>query len=246
MTSFARGLAVVQAFTGRKNRMTISQVGLRTGFSRAAVRRCLYTLVKLGFAGTDDNRHFYLRPTILSLGYSYVSSMPLAFAAQPVLEQLSNQARESCWIGILEGNETVCVAHANATRLLSVDVHVGTRWPVFSTSAGRVLLANATPEEQESCIGQTEFRHCKKNTPYTATKLRQILSRARRMGYAIVDQELEVGVWALAVPIHGPSGGVVAALTIAMLAQRVSSEEVSMNFLSRLRDGARELSILLK
>jgi IclR family pca regulon transcriptional regulator len=246
MTSFARGLAVVQAFSGRKRQMTISQLSLRTGFSRAAVRRCLYTLVKLGFAGTDDNRHFYLRPRILSLGYSYISSMPLSSAAQPVLEQVSDQSLESCWIGTLEGHQVVCVAHANATRIMSVDIRVGGRYPGFCTSMGRVLLANLPPEEQEACIARLEFIRYTDRTVCSATKLRQILRLVRQDGFAIVDQELEVGVWALAVPIHRSSGRVLEALGIAAPAQRVSTKEMLMRFLPRLQDGAQELSLLVE
>src|SRR6202021_632127 len=107
MTSLARGLAVIQAFSQRRHHLTISQVSTTTGLSRAAVRRCLYTLSKLGFAGSDDNRHFFLRPRILALGHSYISSMPLATAAQPVLRHISHLLHESCSIATLDGVEIV-------------------------------------------------------------------------------------------------------------------------------------------
>jgi IclR family pca regulon transcriptional regulator len=246
MTSLARGLAVVQAFSSRKRLMTISQLSLKTGFSRAAVRRCIYTLAKLGYVGTGDNHHFYLRPRILSLGYSGISSMPLASAAQPVLEYVSRRSPESCWIGTLDGNETICAAHANATRLNSIDFQVGGRFSAFSTSVGRVLLANLSPEDQESYIGRTEFRPRRDGTPYPRAKMRQILSLTRRMGYSIVNQELEVGVWAVAVPIYDPSGKVVAGLGIARLSEGESSETMLMKFLPRLHHGARELAMFLK
>jgi IclR family pca regulon transcriptional regulator len=246
MTSFARGLAVVQAFSGRKRPMTISQLSLRTGFSRAAVRRCLYTLVKLGFAGTADSHHFYLCPRILSLGYPYISSMPLSVAAQPVLGQMSDQSLESCWIGKLEGQNVVCVAHANATRLMTVDVRVGGRYPAFCTSMGRVLLANLPQEEEEARIARLEFTRYTDRTVCSPAKFRQVLRLVRRDGFAIVDQELEVGVWALAVPIHRSSGRVLEALGIAALAQRVSTKEMVMRLLPRLQDGARELSLLIE
>jgi IclR family pca regulon transcriptional regulator len=246
MTSLARGLAVVEAFSNRKRRMTISQLSIKTGFSRAAVRRCLYTLVKLGLAGTDENRHFYLCPRILSIGYSYISSMPLSSAAQPVLEHVVLHARESCWIGILDGDETVCVAHVNASRIMAVDVHVGIRMPAFSTSVGRVLLANLPPDERESCIMRTEFRHISRPVRYSPAKVRQVLNLVRQQGYSVVDQELEVGVWAVAVPIYQPCGRNVGALGIAALAQRDSPENMLMKFLPRLQEAAKELSMLLK
>jgi IclR family transcriptional regulator, pca regulon regulatory protein len=246
MTSLARGLAVVQAFSNRKRLLTVSQLSIKTGFSRAAVRRCIYTLAKLGFVGTDDNQHFYLRPRILSLGYSGTSSIPLMSAAQPVLEHVSHRSPESCWIGTLDGNETICAAHANATRLNSIEVQVGGRMSAFSTSIGRVLLANLSPEERESRIGQTEFRPCQNRTAYSPDQIRQILNLTRRKGYSIVNQELERGVWAMAVPVHDPSGIVVAGLGVAVLSQGESSEAMLLKFLPRLRHGATRLGMLLK
>lgn len=248
MTSFARGLAVIQAFSSRRRRMTISQLSLRTGFSRAAVRRCLYTLVKLGFADTEDTHYFYLRPRILSLGYSFINSVALIARAQPILEQMSHHSFESCWIGIcmLEDQEAVCVAHANAARLMSLDVRVGSRVPAFCTAVGQVLLANLPREEQESSIAQTRFVRYTKHTVSTAARLRHVLSLVERNGYAVVDHELEIGVCALAVPIRDLSGEVVAALGVAALSQRVSSEKSVMKILARMREGAQDLSMLLK
>jgi IclR family transcriptional regulator, pca regulon regulatory protein len=246
MTSFARGLAVIQGFSGHKRRMTISQLSIKIGLSRAAVRRCLYTLVKLGFAGSEDNHYFYLNPRILSLGYSYISSMPLLATAQPVLEQMSDRSRESCWIGMLENQEVICVAHANATRVMSLDIRVGSRVPAFCTAIGQVLLASLPSEEQEACIARIKFTRYTKHTPGGAVRLRQILRLVRRNGYAVVDQGLQMGVRALAVPIRHPSGTVIAALCIAAVSLGVSTEVMLMKFLPRLQDGAQDLSMLLK
>ena len=248
MTSLARGLAVVQAFSSRKRQMTMSQLSSRTGFSRAAVRRCLYTLMKLGFAGTDDSHHFYLCPRILSLGHSYISSMPLSSAVQPVLKQMSHQLLESCSIATLDGVEVIFVARtrARATRTMSIDIRVGSRLPAFCTAMGRVLLANLPAEEQKSCIAHVQFSHYTDRTVRNAVKLREILRLVRREGFCMLDQELEVGVRAMAVPIHHPAGGVAAALNVAALAQRVSVEEMQKRFLERLRDTAQELSRLIE
>jgi IclR family pca regulon transcriptional regulator len=248
MTSLARGLAVVQAFSSRKRQMTMSQLSSRTGFSRAAVRRCLYTLMKLGFAGTDDSHHFYLCPRILSLGHSYISSMPLSSAVQPVLKQMSHQLLESCSIATLDGVEVIFVARtrARATRTMSIDIRVGSRLPAFCTAMGRVLLANLPAEEQKSCIAHVQFSHYTDRTVRNAVRLREILRLVRREGFCMLDQELEVGVRAMAVPIHHPAGGVAAALNVAALAQRVSGEEMQKRFLERLRDTAQELSRLIE
>jgi IclR family transcriptional regulator, pca regulon regulatory protein len=246
MTSLARGLAVIQAFSDSKLQLTNSQLSAKTGLSRAAVRRCLYTLTKLGFAGSDDSRHFYLRPRILALGHSYISSIPIASAAHPVLEHVSRQLHESCSIATLDGLEIIYVARASVTRIMAVDLRVGSRLPAFCTSMGRVLLANLPPEEQEACIAQIDFVPMTDRTVRSPEKLRQILKLVRRNGYAIVDQELELGLRSIAVPIQSPTGRVVAALNVGTHAQRVSIQDLQVRFLPHLRAGAQELSMLLK
>src|SRR6202795_1005249 len=122
MTSLARGLAVIQVFSERQRELTVSQISAKTGFSRAAVRRCLYTLAKLGFAASDDSRHFHLRPRVLALGHSYISSMPLAAMAQPILENVSHILHESCSIATLDRTDIVYIARANVTRIMSIDL----------------------------------------------------------------------------------------------------------------------------
>ena len=246
MTSLARGLAVIQAFSQRRHHLTISQVSTTTGLSRAAVRRCLYTLAKLGFAGSDDNRHFFLRPRILALGHSYISSMPLATAAQPVLEHISHLLHESCSIATLDGVEIVYIARANVTRIMSIDLGVGSRLPAFCTSMGRAILANLPPEELESVLSRVEFKRYTERTITNPAKLTQALRQIRRDGYSIIDQELEHGLRSMAVPIQNPNGKVVAALNIGAHAQRVSIQEMQTKFLPHLRAAAQELCLLLK
>jgi IclR family transcriptional regulator, pca regulon regulatory protein len=246
MTSLARGLAVIQAFSQRRHHLTISQVSTTTGLSRAAVRRCLYTLAKLGFAGSDDNRHFFLRPRILALGHSYISSMPLATAAQPVLEHISHMLHESCSIATLDGVDIVYIARANVTRIMSIDLGVGSRLPAFCTSMGRAILANLPPEELDAVLARVEFKRYTERTIVNPAKLTQVLRQIRRDGYSIIDQELEHGLRSMAVPIQNPGGKTVAALNIGAHAQRVSIQEMQTKFLPHLRAAAQELSLLLK
>jgi IclR family transcriptional regulator, pca regulon regulatory protein len=246
MTSLARGLAVIQAFSQRRHHLTISQVSMTTGLSRAAVRRCLYTLAKLGFAGSDDNRHFFLRPRILALGHSYISSMPLATAAQPVLEHISHLLHESCSIATLDGTDIIYIARANVTRIMSIDLGVGSRLPAFCTSMGRAILASLPPEELDSLLARVQFKRFTEHTIVSAAKLTLALRQVRRDGYSIIDQELEHGLRSMAVPIQNPSGKVVAALNIGAHAQRVSIQEMQTKFLPHLRAAAQELCLLLK
>jgi len=239
-------LLVIQAFRPKRRQLTISQLSAKTGLSRAAVRRCLYTLSQLGFAGSEDGRHFDLGPRILSLGYSYIASMPLASAAQPVLEHVSQALHESCSISTLDRTEIIYVARASVTRIMSIDLGVGSRLPAFCTSMGRVLLANLPPEELEDVLNQTPFKRYTDKTVVAVDKLRQMLRLVARNGYAIVDQELEIGLRSMAVPIQSATGRAVAALNVGTHAQRVSIQELQTRFLPRLRAAAQELSMLLR
>lgn len=246
MTSLARGLAVIQAFSQRQRELTVSQISTKTGFSRAAVRRCLYTLSKLGFAATEDSRHFHLRPRVLALGHSYISSMPLAAMAQPILENVSGVLHESCSIATLDRTDIVYIARANVTRIMSIDLVVGSRLPAFCTSMGRVLMADLPPDNLDEFLSRVEFKRYTERTVANAEKLRQILRLVQRNGYSVVDQELESGLRSLAVPIHDSAGRVIAALNVGAHAQRVSIQDLQVRFLPQLKAAAQELSLFVK
>ncbi len=245
MTSLARGLTVIEAFSGNRHRPTTSVLSAQTGLPRAAVHRCLYTLRRLGFVDSDDERHFYLRPSVLSLGYSYLYSTPLASATQPVLERLSRLLHESCSIATLEGDNIVYVARSPVTRIMSVDLRVGSRLPAFCTSMGRVLLASFSPEKLRAFVSQLTLTRYSDQTVTSKEKLLRLLHVVKRSGYAIVDQELEVGLLSIAVPLRDSSGNVVAALNASTHAQRVSIQDMQTRFLPALRAAALELSLLL-
>jgi IclR family pca regulon transcriptional regulator len=246
MTSLARGLAVIQAFTQRQRELTVSQISTKTGFSRAAVRRCLYTLSKLGFAATEDSRHFHLRPRVLALGHSYISSMPLAAMAQPILENVSRVLHESCSIATLDRTDIVYIARANVTRIMSIDLVVGSRLAAFCTSMGRVLMADLPPNKLDEFLSRVEFKRYTERTVANAEKLRQILRLVQRNGYSVVDQELESGLRSMAVPIHDSAGRVIAALNVGTHAQRVSIQDLQVRFLPQLKAAAQELSLFVK
>jgi len=246
MTSLARGLLVIQAFSESKLQLSISQLSKKTGLSRACVRRCLHTLSELGFAATDDGRNFHLRPRVLTLGHSYLSSMPLSTAAQPILEHLSQILNEACSIALLDGVDIVYVARANVARIMAIDLGVGIRLPAFCTSMGRVLLAHLSPEELEAVLPKVEFTRFTEKTITSVEKLRHALTTVRREGYAIIDQELELGLRSIAVPLISPVGRVVAAIDVGAHGQRVSLQDMQTRFLPYLRAAAQELSLLLR
>lgn len=245
MTSLARGLEVMQAFSENRRHLTVSQISAQTSISRAAVRRCLHTLSVLGFAGSNDQKHFFLRPKVLALGHAYLSSTSLARIAQPVLERLSANLAESCSLATLQDLEVFYIARAAVNRIMAIDLHVGSRLPAYCTSMGRVLLANVTADKLHSYLKRVTFTRYTDRTVLSAAKLKGVLDLVRRHGYAIVDQELEIGLRSMAVPIRNSSSEVIAALNVGCQAQRISIRDLQTIFLPQLRDAAREIQTAL-
>ncbi|MET0268465.1 MAG: IclR family transcriptional regulator C-terminal domain-containing protein [Duganella sp.] len=244
MTSLARGLAVVQAFSDSRKPQTIANISQKTGIPRAAVRRCLHTLRELGYVDAELN-NFSLRPKVLTLGYSYLSSTPLTVSAQPYLNNISRTLNESSSLAVLEDDEVLYVARAATSRVMSVALNTGSRLPAYCTSLGRVMLAQLPPDELDAYLARTKLRAMTKNTVVSQKGLREILAGVRADGYAINDEELELGLRSIAVPVRGASGSVLAALNVGAQAARISVKQLEKEFLPVLLKGAQELSILL-
>jgi IclR family pca regulon transcriptional regulator len=242
MTSLARGLAVLRCFADEQRPMTIAQASRLTGLSRPAVKRCLHTLVRLGYAA-QDGAQYALRPKVLSLGYAYLSSSTLAMRAQPLLDHLRDELHESCSVGVVEEDEVYYVARAEVSRIMSIALRAGSRLPLYCTSMGRVLLAGQGRECQQAYLRRIELVARTPKTETEPANLLAIFDHVAEEGYAIVDQELELGLRSIAVPVTGP-GGVVAAVNIGTQAARIGLAELRARFLPPLRRVARELSAM--
>ena len=245
MTSLARGLIVIQSFTQQSPQMTISQLSIKTGLSRAAVRRCLYTLTKLGFAGAEDGTRYSLRPRMLTLSHTYTASNTLSSAAQPILERMSTALRESFSVATLDGEDIVYIARTQVSRVMAVDLHIGSRLPAYCTSMGRVLLAFLPTDQLEQYLTKAVLTPHTNRTITSVEKLRLALRNVRRNGYALVDQEYEVGLRSMAVPVYAHSGRVVATVNLSGNAPRLSVLEMQSRYLTHLRNAATELSVFL-
>jgi len=242
--SLQRGLAVIRAFDGESRTLTLGEVATATGLARAAARRFLLTLVHLGYVRVDG-RLFELSPRVLELGRAYLSSLRLPTLAQPHLEALVDDVGESATIAVLDETDIVYVAHVPARRIMSITIGVGTRDPAFATSLGRVLLAGRDAEWLDGYLGAAPLAPLTNHTVSEARLLRAELTRARRQGYALVDQELEDGLRAVAVPIQDAEGTVAAALNLAVYAERWTLESIRTELLPRLREAASAIEATL-
>ena len=247
MASLARGLAVIRAFAQQRSRLSTAQLSLRTGIPRAAVRRVLYTLSALGYAGTEDGRTFVLHPQILALGYAYLSSTPLATSAQPLLDHVSRTVHESCSMSVLDGDDVLYVARASTSRrIMSIDLGIGSRLPAYCTSMGRVLLASLPPADLAAYLRRAKLLPLTPRTESSRERLAAVIQGVRAKGYAVVDQELEIGLRSIAVPVLASGGRVAAALNVGTQAARVTIGEMEKRFLPVLRAAARDLGMLLQ
>ncbi len=245
MGGLAKGLAVIESFTTEHPRQSISGVSAATGLDRATARRCLLTLAHQGYADWDG-KFFTLTPRVLRLGTACLAAMPLPQLVQPFLDNLSEEIGKSSSVSILDGSEIVYVARAAQKRVMSITLMPGSRLPAYCTSMGRVMLA-ALPEAEARTI--LSAAPLPARTTYTLTDPEAVmreLSRVRAQGYAIIDQEVELGLRSLAVPVLNLRGRVVAALNVGVAAIQASPSELEQQFLHALLSVQMSLQTVLR
>ena len=239
--SLDRGLAVIRAFDAQHPRLQLTEVARATGLTRAAARRFLLTLVRLGYVRIDG-REFSLRPRVLELGYSYLSGLTLPEVAQPHLESLVARVDESSSVSVLDGDDVVYVARVHTKRIMTVMITVGTRFPAYATSMGRVLLAGLPDGELDAYLSRAVLAPLTSRTVTDPGRLRTVLERVREQGFAVVDEELEDGLRSAAAPVRDREGAVVAAVNLSVSASRTPLARLEEEFLPSLLETADEIS----
>jgi len=241
VNSLARGLEVICAFTRTRPKMTLSEVARSTGMTRATVRRFLLTLVREGYAEKDD-KLFALKPKILQLGYSALSSMGILEVIQPIMNDLAKTVEESVFAAVLTGEDVTYIARATSDRLINVSITVGSRAPAHAVSTGRVLLAAEPEDALLHYLDRVTLQKLTANTVTSKVKLRSLIEHIRITNYSIVDQELELGLGSISVPIRNGAGKVIAALNVCSHSARSSPEEMRKNILPELLAAAQRIT----
>jgi IclR family pca regulon transcriptional regulator len=244
MGGFAKGLRVIEAFSAEHPRLSITQAAGIAELDRATARRCLLTLAELGYA-RYDGKYFELTPRTLRLGHAYLTATPLPALIQPFLDSLSEKVGQSASASVLDGAEIVYVARAAQRRVMSINLMAGSRLPAYCASMGRVLLS-ALPEDKARALIENSERRA--NTPFTKTspdELMAELARVRSQGYALIDQELEIGLCSIAVPVKDARGRIIAAVNIGVSAAHPSASDMVHAYLESLLDVQRDLQPLV-
>ena len=235
--SFARGLEVIRSFSASAPRQTLTEVATRAGLTRAGARRILLTLQTLGYV-RSDGKLFTLTPRILDLGFAYLSSMPIWNVAEPAMEALVEEVKESCSAGVLEGTDIVYVLRVSTRKIMRNTLGVGSRLPAYCTSLGRMLLAGLPDEQVLKLLRASPIEA---RTRHTITEVDALLAKvqqARRQGWCLVNQELEEGLVSMAAPIVDRTGATIAALNISGQVNRTPPRQMQEAMLPALGSAA--------
>lgn len=245
VNGLAKGLSIIQAFGGETRVLTLAEAAVRTELTRASARRILMTLEDLGFVARQGERHFVLTPKVLSLGYAYLSSMPLWTFAEPVLERLVEQLGETCSIAAMDDTELVYVMRIPVHRILSQGVTIGSRLPLYCHSAGRVLLSDLSEAQLDAYFQRANLKVYTPNTIVDRARLRKVIAEVARKGYAWVSGEMEENISGLSVPVRGADGRVIAALNASINKPSVKEVTALKRLLPTLRQAAERLNASL-
>lgn len=241
VTALARGLGVIGCFGQDAERLTLSEVASKTGLTRGTARRFLLTLQALGYMRCDG-KAFRLTPKTLNLGYAYLSSLPLWKAAQPIMKDVVDALDESCALGVLDDHDVVYIARLPPKHLSFIPVNLGTRMSAHVNAMGQVLLAEFTPRELDDYFRNATFEKITKYTLTDEAAIRKALARVARDGYALSDQQLQLGLRSIAVPIRSKSGRTEVALNASAEGRRASKQDLIERFLPVLRRAADQLA----
>lgn len=235
---------MIRAFSSAPGALTIADVARRTGLSRAVARRFLLTLQELGYVACDDGM-FRLTPRVLDLAYAFLSAMRLPDLAQPLMEDIASTLHESCSVSVLDGQDIVYVARVPSKRIMSINLAIGSRLPAYATSMGRVLLSGLDAAALDRYLHDARLERLTDRTVTSPAELRRILAQVRERGWALVDQEVEVGVRSVAAPVRDRSGRTVAAINVSSHAARVSLRDLRSRHLPVVLRAAAQISAML-
>jgi IclR family transcriptional regulator, pca regulon regulatory protein len=244
MGGFAKGMRVLEAFNAERQRLSITEAAETSGLDRATARRCLLTLAELGYADYDG-KFFSLTPKILRIGHSWLSATPLPVLLQPHLDQLSERVGHSASASILDNTEIVYIARAAQRRVMSINLMPGSRLPAYSASMGRVLMAALTDAEVDEILSASQLKAHTRRTLTDPALLRAEIDRVRAQGYAVIDQELEIGLCSIAVPIRNDRNRVVAAINVGAPAAVLPASELPQHCLPAMLEMQATLKPLL-
>ena len=193
LSTLERGLSVLRSFTKERPEMTLSEVAAVTDLSPAVARRCLHTLVVLGYVGRKG-KVFLLTPEVMGFASAFLESMNLEEVVRPYLQEVRDKTGDSSSLAVLSEPDILYLVHVSTNRKIRLVAGFGTRFPAYPTSLGRVLLAYQPEDRIEAYLDRVQFEEFTDRTVTSKDELREILRQCRRQGYASIQDELDYGI----------------------------------------------------
>lgn len=245
LSTLARGLSVLRAFTKERPEMTLSEVAAATSLNPAVARRCLNTLVQLGYVGRKG-KQFLLTPEVMGFASAFIESMNLEEVVRPHLQEMRDNTGDSTSLAVLSNAEILYLLHVSTNRMIRLVAGYGTRFPAYATSLGRVLLAYQTSERIAAYLSDVELHPFTDKTVSSTTTLEKLLRQCRKDGYASVQDELDYGIVSVAVPVFDENGDILAAINCSTATTRVRRAEMVESRLPQLQKAARKIELELR
>ncbi|WP_322470168.1 IclR family transcriptional regulator C-terminal domain-containing protein [Hydrogenophaga sp. SNF1] len=240
VASLEKGLKVLLCFERKHPRLNLSEVARLTGYTPAATRRLLLTLQELDYL-RSDGKWFWVAPRTLLLARPYLLSRPAPQLAQPVLDTLADRTRQSASLGVLLDQEMLVIARSTGRRTLSAGLGIGSRLPIFCSSLGRAVLSMMPAHEVASRLGAADWHAYTPNTVQNLAAAMAQVDHCRTNGWAECNEELELGVRSIAVPISRPADATCAAISLSVRAERMSMDTFRITHLNALLEARDEL-----
>jgi IclR family pca regulon transcriptional regulator len=245
LSTLARGLSVLRSFTRERPELTLSEVAAVTNLSPAVARRCLHTLVELGYVG-KKGKLFLLTPEVMGFASAFIESMNLEEIVRPHLQEVRDKTGDSSSLAVLSNAEILYLVHVSTNRMIRLAAGFGTRFPAYPTSLGRVLLAYEKAAHIEEYIGNVDMQKLTTKTVTSKSRLRKILASIRKKGYASIQDELDYGIVSVSVPVFGPEGDILAAINCSTATTRVTMKAMVESRLPELKKAATKIEVELR
>ncbi len=245
VSSLEKGLLLIEAFEVGQPRLTVAEAATRTKLTRAAARRYLLTLVSLNYA-ESDGKYFWLSPRVLRLGYAYLSTASLPKMVQPILDHIGEKTKEVTSLAALVENEVIFLARSSSIRrMVAATSNVGLRFPAYCSAAGRAVLASRSDKEVMENLKNVKRERLTPNTKTRLENLMTEITQVRAQGYSVSDEELELGLRSIAVPVADSRGEVHFAVAVSLLSAHMTTKKMVRDILPHLLSAKQEIESLL-
>lgn len=244
LSSVTTAIRLLKAFTETDREIGISALSKKLGVSKSTVHRVATTLVAEGLLEQNPETDRYrLGLALFSLGTLVRRRMDIPNEAKPFLSKLRESSKENIHLAILQGREVVYVYDMESSQAVRVRPHLGASKPLYCSAEGLVILAWQLEPFIENVLSGPLTRRTD-NTMTDAAKVRARLEKIRTDGYALEDEESEIGMRCVAAPIRDAEGNVVAAVGVAGPSQRLSTHAIR-NYAPQVREAADSISMRL-